>query len=394
MAEDLILFVVVATALAFDFTNGFHDTGNATAASIATGALRPRIAVGMSALLNVVGAFLSLEVAKTIAGGIVDAGTITLTVVFAGLLGAILWNLVTWLLGLPSSSSHALIGGVVGATLAALGTSAVNGTAIIQKVVVPAVLAPVIAGVVAILAVRLATRLTARTPKSGAERGFKRGQIASAGLISLAHGTNDAQKTMGIITLALVAHGTIGADAGVPTWVVLSAALAIGAGTYMGGWRIIRTMGTRLTDITPHQGFSSDTSAATVILTSSHFGFPLSTTHVASGAIMGSGVGAPGAHVRWGVAGRMALAWVITLPAAGLTAAGMYGIAEGIGGNVGIAVVGVIAVVASGAIWLASRRDRVHAGNVTDVGPPPPIAVVTTDAEEARDEGPAMAGAA
>lgn len=389
MAEDLILIVVVATALAFDFTNGFHDTGNATAASIATGALKPRVAVGVSALLNVVGAFLSLEVAKTIAGGIVDAGTITLTIVFAGLLGAIIWNLVTWLLGLPSSSSHALIGGVVGATLAALGTDAVNGEKIIQKVVVPAVLAPVVAGLVAILAVRLAASLTRRTVREESDRGFRRGQIASACMISLAHGTNDAQKTMGIITLALVAHGTIGADAGVPTWVVLAAALAIGAGTYTGGWRIIRTMGTRLTDITPPQGFASDTSAATVILASSHFGFPLSTTHVASGAIMGSGVGAKGAHVRWKVAGRMALAWVITLPAAALVAAAMYGIAAGLGGNPGLVVVGSLAAIVAFVIWAASRRNRVHAGNVIDTGPPPPIAVMATEAEDS-----AMAGAA
>jgi PiT family inorganic phosphate transporter len=390
MAEDLILIVVVATALAFDFTNGFHDTGNATAASIATGALRPRVAVGLSACLNVVGAFLSLEVAKTIASGIVDAGAITLTIVFAGLLGAILWNLVTWLLGLPSSSSHALIGGMVGATLAGLGASAVNGTAIIQKVVIPAVLAPVIAGTVAVLAVRTASRIVRRAARDGAERNFRRGQIASASLISLAHGTNDAQKTMGIITLALVAHGTIGEDAGVPHWVVVSAALAIGAGTYMGGWRIIRTMGTRLTDIVPHQGFGSDTSAATVILTSSHFGFPLSTTHVASGAILGSGVGER-KHVRWSVAGRMAVAWAITLPAAGLVAAAMYGMAAGIGGNAGIVVVGLLAAAASTGIWLMSRRDRVHAGNVVE-GPPPPIAVVAPDEE--APEGPAVAGAA
>ncbi|MGD9572115.1 MAG: anion permease [Thermoleophilia bacterium] len=393
MAEDLILIVVVVTALAFDFTNGFHDTGNATAASIATGALKPRIAVGMSAILNVVGAFLSLEVAKTIASGIVDAGTITLTVVFAGLLGAILWNLVTWLLGLPSSSSHALIGGIVGATLAALGTSAVNGTAILQKVVIPAFFAPVIAGAVAIMAVRLAARLTSRTPRAGAEGGFRRGQIASAGLISLAHGTNDAQKTMGIITLALIANGTIGEDAGVPSWVVLSAALAIGAGTYMGGWRIIRTMGTRLTEITPHQGFSSDTSAATVILTASHFGFPLSTTQVASGAIMGSGVGAKGASVRWRVAGRMAVAWALTLPAAALVAAAMYGIAAGIGGNAGVVVVAIIGAGASLLIWLLARRDPVHAGNVVAPdGPPPPTVVVTADGDS--PEGSAMAGAA
>ncbi|WP_217914951.1 inorganic phosphate transporter [Miltoncostaea marina] len=390
MAEDLILLVVVATALAFDFTNGFHDTGNATAASIATGALRPRVAVGLSAALNVVGAFLSLEVAKTIAGGIVDAGTITLTVVFAGLLGAITWNLLTWLLGLPSSSSHALIGGVVGATLAALGTSAVNGTAIVQKVLIPAVLAPVIAGGVAILGVRLAARLTRRASRERSERGFRLGQIASASMISLAHGTNDAQKTMGIITLALVAHGTIGADAGVPAWVVLSAALAIGAGTYMGGWRIIRTMGTRLTEITPVQGFSSDSAAATVILTSSHFGFPLSTTHVASGAIMGSGVGARGAQVRWRVAGRMAIAWIITLPAAGLVGAAMYGLAEGIGGNTGVVVVAALGAAMATGFWIVSRRDRVHAGNVTETAAPLTIEVVAAEGgEPAAEPAPA-----
>jgi PiT family inorganic phosphate transporter len=382
MAEDLILIVVVATALAFDFTNGFHDTGNATASSIATGALRPRIAVGLAAILNVVGAFLSLEVAKTIASGIVDAGAITLTVVFAGLVGAIAWNVITWLMGLPSSSSHALIGGVVGATLAAAGAGAVNGTAVVQKVIIPALIAPVIAGGAAIMAVWLARRLTAAASEAHSERGFKRGQIASASLISLAHGTNDAQKTMGIITLALVAHGTVGADADVPLWVVVSAAAAIGAGTYCGGWRIIRTVGARLTDITPRQGFSSDSSAAAVILTSSHFGFPLSTTHVATGAIMGAGVGAR-QRVRWSIAGRMVAAWIITLPAAGLVAAAMYGVAEGIGGNAGVVAVAIMAIVSAGAAWLLSRRNPVHAGNVTDV---PPVEIVAP--EPAASAGP------
>ena len=389
MAEDLILIVVVATALAFDFTNGFHDTGNATASSIATGALRPRIAVGLAALLNVVGAFLSLEVAKTIASGIVDAGAITLTVVFAGLLGAIAWNVITWLAGLPSSSSHALIGGIVGATLAAAGAGAVNGTAVLQKVIIPAVLAPVIAGGVALMAVHLARRLTAGASATASERGFKRGQIASASLISVAHGTNDAQKTMGIITLALVAHGTIGADADVPLWVVISAALAIGAGTYCGGWRIIRTMGARLTDITPHQGFSSDSSAAAVILTSSHFGFPLSTTHVATGGILGAGVGAR-QRVRWSIAGRMVVAWLITLPAAGLVAAAMYGVAEGIGGNAGIVAVAGIAIASAVVAWAVSRRDPVHAGNVTDV---PPVAIVAPEPASTPPRPVAGAGA-
>ncbi|HTI34877.1 MAG TPA: inorganic phosphate transporter [Miltoncostaea sp.] len=388
MAEDLILIVVIATALAFDFTNGFHDTGNATASSIATGALRPRVAVGLAALLNVVGAFLSLEVAKTIASGIVDSGAVTLTIVFAGLLGAIAWNVVTWLMGLPSSSSHALIGGVVGATLAAAGTDAVDGTAIVQKVVVPAVLAPAIAGGIAILAVRLARRIAGRGADAGSERGYRRGQIASASLISLAHGTNDAQKTMGIITLALVAHGTIGADAGVPLWVVISAAVAIGAGTYCGGWRIIRTMGSRLTDITPHQGFSSDSSAAAAILTSSHFGFPLSTTHVATGAILGAGVGAR-QRVRWGIAGRMVVAWLITLPAAALVGAAMYGTAAGIGGNTGIVAVALLAVLCGLGAWRLSRRDPVTAGNVNDI---PPVAVIAPEPVPLTDGRP-VAGA-
>ena len=277
-----------------------------------------------------------------------------------------------------------------GATLAAAGAGAVNGTAVVQKVIVPALLAPVIAGTVAMLAVRLARRLTASASATHSERGFKRGQIASASLISIAHGTNDAQKTMGIITLALVAHGTIGADADVPVWVVISAALAIGAGTYCGGWRIIRTMGARLTDITPRQGFSSDSSAAAVILTSSHFGFPLSTTHVATGGILGAGVGAR-QKVRWTIAGRMVVAWLITLPAAALVAAAMYGVAAGIGGNAGIVAVAIVAVLCGGVAWAISRRDPVNAGNVTDV---PPVALVApepaaTAPARARSRSPA-----
>ncbi len=327
MAEDLILIVVIATALAFDFTNGFHDTGNATASSIATGALRPRVAVGLAAILNVVGAFLSLEVAKTIASGIVEAGAVTLTVVFAGLLGAIAWNVITWLMGLPSSSSHALIGGVVGATLAAAGAGAVNGTAVVQKVIVPALLAPIMAGAVAMLAVRLARRLTASASAEHSERGFKRGQIASASLISLAHGTNDAQKTMGIITLALIAHGDIPADDfDVPFWVIVSSAAAIALGTYTGGWRIIRTMGSRIIKMDPAQGFSAQGAGAAVILTASHLGYPLSTTHTISGAVMGAGAAKRLSAVRWGLAGNIVLAWILTLPAAAAIGGVVYGI--------------------------------------------------------------------
>ncbi len=291
MGSNLLLFVVVGTALAFDFTNGFHDTANAMAASIATRALPPRAAVALSAVLNVVGAFLSLAVATTIAKGVVDPSVITLNIVFAGLIGAITWNLVTWYFGLPSSSSHALIGGVVGAALVAKGTAAIKGAGIVEKVLIPAVLAPFLAGGIAIAGTYLAYRLTRRERPEHVTRGFRYGQIASASLVSLAHGTNDAQKTMGIITLALIAHGSLDGGAGVPTWVIISAALAIGGGTYIGGWRVIRTMGTRITAIEPPQGFAADASSAAVILASSHYGFPLSTTHVTAGSIIGSGVG-------------------------------------------------------------------------------------------------------
>jgi inorganic phosphate transporter, PiT family len=382
---DVLLVTVVVAALAFDFTNGFHDTGNAMASSIATGALRPRVAVLISAVLNVVGAFLSLEVAKTIAGGIVDSGAITLTVVFAGLLGAIVWNLVTWLLGLPSSSSHALIGGVVGATLVAVGTDAVKGHAIVDKVLAPAVLAPIIAGLVAALGTWTALRITRRASEGGRARGFRIGQIASASMISLAHGTNDAQKTMGVITLALIAAGDLGPGADVPLWVIFSAAGAIGAGTYLGGWRIIRTLGTRLTQISPVQGFAADSSSTAVILASSHFGFPLSTTHVASGSILGSGVGNPLARVRWGMAGRMVAAWLVTLPAAGAVAGAFYWAADGIGGSGGALVVGAVTVAIAAAIWFLSRRNPVTAGNVTQ----PAAAEAVAPVAPPRDATPA-----
>jgi PiT family inorganic phosphate transporter len=370
MSVDILLVVVVVTALAFDFTNGFHDTWNAMAASIATGALRPKVAVAISAVLNVVGAFLSLEVAKTIASGIVDAGAVTLNIIFAGLVGAIFWNLVTWLLGLPSSSSHALIGGVVGATLVAAGPDAIKGVGIMQKVIAPAVLAPIIAGVVAVGGTFVAYRITARASERRRGRGFRLGQVASASMVSLAHGTNDAQKTMGVITLALIANGNIAQDAEVPWWVVISAALAIGLGTYVGGWRIIRTLGSRITQITPPQGFAADSSTTAVLLTASHFGFPLSTTQVASGSIIGSGVGSRLASVRWSLAGRMVAAWLITLPAAASVGGALYWIASEIGGDAGTITVCAIGIVGATIIWLASRRDPVTPHNVNDLEAP------------------------
>jgi inorganic phosphate transporter, PiT family len=314
--DDVVLWIVVGSALAFDFTNGFHDTANAVATSISTRAMPPRVAVGLAAVLNFVGAFLSLQVAATIASGIVDADLITPSIVFAGLIGAIAWNLATWYFGLPSSSSHALIGGVVGSAFVAEGSKAVLGAGIVEKVVVPALVAPVLALVVCAIAISLAYRIVGHLHPGPVTRGFRLGQIISGSLFSLSHGTNDAQKTMGIIFLALVANGNLSESADVPTWVVLSAATAIALGTYVGGWRIIRTMGSRIIKMDPAQGFAAQGAGAAVILSASHVGFPLSTTHVISGAIMGAGAAKRVSAVRWGVAGNIVGAWVLTLPAA------------------------------------------------------------------------------
>jgi len=361
---SLLVIIVVVTALAFDFTNGFHDTANSMATSIATGALKPRTAVAFSAVLNLVGALLSVEVAKTISGGIVDDARITPAVVFGGLVGAIVWNLITWYVGLPSSSSHALFGGLIGATWIASGADAVHFAKVVDKVVVPSVAAPLVAGVVALLATFLTYRLTRRARESVARKGFRAGQVASAALMSLAHGTNDAQKTMGIITLTLITAGTLAPGSEPPMWVVLSAAVAIALGTYLGGWRITHTLGKGLTTIEAPQGFAAQTSAATVIMASSHLGFALSTTHVASGGIMGSGLGRQRDGVRWGVAGRMALAWLFTLPAAGVVGAVAGKVASS--GTVGVVVVAGAAVVVSLGIWLLSRREPVRPEHVVD----------------------------
>lgn len=361
---------MIVTALAFDFTNGFHDTGNAMAPSIATGALKPKTAVALSAVLNLVGAFLSVAVAATVAKGIVNLSTIEgealLYVVFAGLVGGILWNLVTWLFGLPSSSSHALFGGLIGAALAAMGTSGVEWGGVLSRVVLPALLAPVVAGLVSTVGTRLIYKSTNTVPVEKRARGFRWGQIGTASLISLAHGTNDAQKTMGVIFLALIAHGSITSDDKMPFWVKAACAIAIAAGTYFGGWRIIRTMGKGLVEIDSPQGFAADSASAAIILTSSHLGLPLSTTHVATGSIMGTGLGRKGAEVRWSVAGRMAIAWVVTLPAAGLVGALCWALAHFIGGWQGILVVFAILVAASAWMWLHSRKQAVTADNVTE----------------------------
>jgi PiT family inorganic phosphate transporter len=324
MGSDVVLVIVVATALAFDFTNGFHDTANAIATSVSTRAMSPRFAVLLSAVLNFAGAFISLKVAATVASGIVDPQAVTTTVVFAGLIGAIAWNLATWWFGLPSSSSHALIGGMIGAAFAADGASAVIGDGVVEKVLVPGVVAPVLAFVVAGTAILTAYRIVGRVRPGPVNRGYRLGQLVSGSLFSLAHGTNDAQKTMGIIALALIAHGNLPAGADPPVWVIVSSAAAISLGTYTGGWRIIRTMGSRIIKMDPAQGFSAQGAGAAVVLTASHLGYPLSTTHVISGGVMGAGAAKRLSAVRWGVAGNIAVAWVLTLPAAAIIGAAVY----------------------------------------------------------------------
>jgi inorganic phosphate transporter, PiT family len=345
VSSDLILVIVVGTALAFDFTNGFHDTANVVATSISTGAANPQVAIGIASVLNFVGAFISISVAATVAQDVVDAEVITPTIVFAGLIGAIAWNLVTWYFGLPSSSSHALIGGVVGSAVAAAGTEAILADGLVGKVLVPAVVAPVLAFLVAGLAIGIAYRVVGRQRPGVVSRGFKYGQLVSGGLLALAHGTNDAQKTMGVITLALIANGSLGADADPPFWVIASAAAAIALGTYSGGWRIIRTTGTRIIKMDPAQGFSSQGAGAAVILASTHFGFPLSTTHVINGGVMGAGAGKRLSAVRWGVAGNIVVAWLLTLPAAAGIGALAYGLTRIFGtGALGPVVVTLMAV--------------------------------------------------
>lgn len=384
----VVLILVVITALGFDFTNGFHDTANAMATSIATGALRPKVAVLLSAVLNLVGAFLSVEVALTVTNAVVriqnsdgtpksellaDGGQALLLIVLAGLVGGILWNLLTWLLGLPSSSSHALFGGLIGAAVAGLGWSGVKWTGdgtkldgVIGKVILPAFMSPVIAGVVAAAGTWIIYRITVGVAKRFTENGFRWGQIGSASLVSLAHGTNDAQKTMGVITLALIASGEWTDTKNIPLWVKVACALAIALGTYLGGWRIIRTLGKGLVEISSPQGMAAESASAAVILSSSHLGFALSTTHVATGSILGSGVGRPGAKVRWAVAGRMAAAWLITLPAAGIVGAIMWWIGDTVGGLPGALVVFAILVALAVYMYLRSRREPIDHNNVND----------------------------
>ncbi|MGP3535258.1 anion permease [Microbacterium sp. RD1] len=365
-ATLIVIVLVILLALFFDFTNGFHDTANAMATPIATGALKPKVAVLLAASLNLVGAFLSTEVAKTISGGIVREDQISAAVfpavIFAGLIGAITWNMLTWLLGLPSSSSHALFGGLIGATLVGVGVAAIDFGVVMSKVILPALIAPLTAGIIAFTVTKIAYAVTRRyDSKPDGRDGFRWGQIFTSSLVALAHGTNDAQKTMGVITLALITVG-LQNHPEPEWWVVVACALTIALGTYMGGWRIIRTLGKGLTEVKPAQGFAAETSTASTILASSALGFALSTTQVASGSVIGSGLGRRGSIVRWRTVGRIAIGWVLTLPAAGAVGAFAALIVVWLG-TWGIVIDAVLALAIILGLFWRSRRDQVNSSN-------------------------------
>lgn len=381
MSITILLVLIIVVALFFDFTNGFHDTANAMATSIATGALKPKTAVALAGILNLIGAFLSVAVAKTVANGIVKLDVFDLSdtveserlllVVFAGLTGAILWNLFTWLYGIPSSSSHALFGGLIGAAIAAIGWQGVVWGGVLHKIILPALFAPFVAGLVAMIGTWLVYRLTANAEKEHRDNYFRWGQVGTASLVALAHGTSDAQKTMGVIFLAMVAAGQFDSDHTMPFWIQASCALAIAIGTYSGGFRVIRTLGKGLVEIHPPQGMAAETSSAAIILTSSHLGMALSTTHVATGSIMGSGLTGPKGEVRWGVAGRMAIAWITTLPIAAFVAFVTWWAARWVsdlGGDPvwGGIMLAVVLVICGGYMFIVAQREPVHRDNVND----------------------------
>ncbi|HKS77379.1 MAG TPA: inorganic phosphate transporter [Gaiellaceae bacterium] len=318
-----LLIVVIAIGLAFDFTNGFHDTANYVATWVGTRAMSPRAAVLISAVANLAGAFVTTAVAKTVGKGLIDTNLVSNQVLLAALLGAIAWNLLTWWLGLPSSSTHALVGGLCGAALVKAGSKGVLWHGLWEKVIIPAAASPVIGFAGAFVLVILIYRLFFRASPGMAHRGFRYGQLVSGTWVAFTHGANDAQKTMGVIALALYTHGSISTFY-IPTWVKVVAALTIGAGTYVGGWRIVRTLGQRIYKMAPEHGFAAQIAAGSTLYLGTHYGFPISTTHVVTGSVMGAGATRRLSAVRWGVAGNIVFAWLLTLPAAGLVAAGFY----------------------------------------------------------------------
>jgi PiT family inorganic phosphate transporter len=321
--EDVLLVVVVLVALGFDFTNGFHDTANSIATSVSTHALSPRQAVALAAVANLAGAFVTTAVAKTVGQGIIDTGLVTQQTILAALLGAIAWNLATWYVGLPSSSSHALFGGLIGAAIVQSGLDGVEWTGVWDKVVIPGVLSPVFGFLGAfVLLVAIYWLFKWMTPSS-ANRTFRLGQLGSGTFFAFTHGANDAQKTMGVIALALYTNGSID-HFYIPDWVKVTAGLAIAAGTYFGGWRIVRTLGQRVFNMDPPSGFAAQASAGVTLYVATHYGFPVSTTQCISGAVMGAGATKRLSAVRWGVAGNILVAWVLTIPAAALVAAALY----------------------------------------------------------------------
>ena len=327
--NSILLWVVVVVALGFDFTNGFHDTANAVATSVSTRALSPRTAVFVASVANLAGAFVTTAVAKTIAEGIIDTNLATEQTLLAALGGAIVWNLVTWWLGLPSSSSHALIGGLIGAALAQSGSAGVEWHGVVHKVALPALFSPLLGFAGAFLLLLLIFWVFIRLTPGVANRGFRLGQLASGTWVAFTHGANDAQKTMGVIALALFEAHKID-HFYVPTWVKITAGVAIGAGTYVGGWRIMRTVGQRIFSMEPATGFAGQVSGGSVLYLATHFGYPVSTTHVVSGSVMGAGATKRLSAVRWGVAGNIVFAWVLTIPAAALVSAALYWPVQGI----------------------------------------------------------------
>jgi PiT family inorganic phosphate transporter len=323
VSEDVLLVLVIGVALVFDFTNGFHDTANAVATSVSTRAMSPRTAVLVAAVANLAGAFVTTAVAKTVGKGIIDTGLATQQTILAALIGAIVWNLTTWWLGLPSSSSHALFGGLIGAALVQSGSEGVEWNGIWDKIVIPGVLSPIFGFLGAFVLLVLIFWVFVWITPGGGNRLFRLGQLGSGTFFAFTHGANDAQKTMGVIALALFANGSIDTFY-IPNWVKVSAGLAIAAGTYVGGWRIMRTLGQRVFSMEPASGFAAQASAGATLYVATHFGFPVSTTQCISGAVMGAGAAKKFSAVRWGVGGNIVVAWLLTIPAAAAVAAVLY----------------------------------------------------------------------
>jgi PiT family inorganic phosphate transporter len=322
--ENLGIIVVIITAMGFNYTNGFHDAANAIATSVSTRALTPRVALAMAAVFNLLGSFLGAKVAKTVGSGIIELpeGKSSLVVVFAALVGAIAWNLLTWYFGLPSSSSHALIGGLVGSALAAGTTVLWHG--VVDKVLIPMVLSPVVGLVLGYLVMVAILWLFRRASPARVTRGFRAGQSVSAAAMSLGHGMQDAAKTMGVVVLALTVGGYHTGDS-IPLWVYFLTAATLAAGTYAGGWRIMRTLGRRIIELDPPHGFAAESTASSVLFVAAiGYGVPISTTHTITSAIMGVGATKRLSAVRWGVAGNIVTAWIFTMPGAGLVAAASW----------------------------------------------------------------------